>query len=63
MHTETVTKSEPMDTFRLRLPKEDVEGLRRLARTESQRLQRDIGWCVLLRDAVKKMVTEQKPIG
>lgn len=62
METETAIKSEPMDTFRLRLPKQDVEGLRRLARSESQRLQCDIGWCEIVRGAIRKMATEQTPV-
>lgn len=57
------TETDPMTTFRIRLPKHDVEEVRRLARSESYRLGTDICWTVLLRRALKKMATEQAPIG
>ena len=56
----TVTdNTNAMTTFRIRLPKQDVDDVRRLARAESHRLGKDICWTILLRGALKRMATEQ----
>lgn len=59
MPTET---NAPTTTFRVRLPKQDVEKVRQLARDESQRLGQDIHWCHLLRAALRKMADGQSPL-
>jgi hypothetical protein len=49
-------------TYRLRLPCGDVEEVRKLARSESVRRGHDVGWCDLIRAALRRMAIEQRPI-
>jgi hypothetical protein len=59
MATETDTLT---TTYRVRLPKQDVEKVRQLAREESRRLGQDINWCHLLRAALRKLAERQSPL-
>lgn len=49
-------------TYRIRLSTPDVDALKALARKEAARLGVDLGWCDLVRAAVRKMADDGLPI-
>lgn len=58
----SVNEGYKMTTFRLRLPKGDVEAVKDIARVESCKRQDDIRWTDLVRSALRVMVRERRPI-
>lgn len=52
--------TEPTTTFRIRLSPGDVAALKDLARREGVRLGADVGWCDLVRAAIRTMVRDQR---
>lgn len=53
-----------MDTYRVKLPKADVEALRRLARHRSFLNDANVTWQQLLRESIGRMLAaEQVPEG
>ncbi len=58
----TQTETDVLTTFRIRLSKHDVEGVRDLARKESVRQGLDLGWCDLVRGAMRQMVQDKTHI-
>jgi hypothetical protein len=65
MQTETVTgdTTEALTPFRVRLSKQDVAAVRQLALKESLSRGAQVGWCDLLRAALRHMAQEQLAIG
>jgi hypothetical protein len=60
--TETTETKTATTTFRIRICPTDVAALKDIARRESVRLGADLGWCHLVRTAIKAMVRDQKPL-
>jgi hypothetical protein len=59
----TENPSESTTTFRIRLSPTDVASLKELARRESVRRNVDLGWCDLVRAAIRKMARDGVAIG
>lgn len=53
---------EAMTTFRIRLPLHEVEAVKELARAVSCIRQSDIRWTDLMREALRVMAREQRPV-
>ena len=54
--------AERLTCYRLKMVPGEVEELRTLARLECLRQGRDVTWCELVRDAVKWMTQNRKPV-
>ena len=49
--------------YKLKVRKSEVEGLRRLARGESVRVNADVTWGDLVRDSIRWMLENRRPVG
>lgn len=63
MEMMTDDSAETLTPFRVRLSKQDVAAVRQLALKESLSRGTQVGWCDLLRAALKNMAQEQVAIG